>query len=365
MRLIEQKRKDSIYLYFLAKGQRKYLGKPDKINQEKAKEALNLLDTQITEYKSFRNKIEKYLHGKREIEFKDSEYKMIFFDMDGVLFEKPWQESKSRKVAISTWDLLFKKLGQYDIHEALKKNFENGLYGDAVDSYVKWKDATCKTLKLIPLDEKTFQEVINSRVLSRGAKELFQTLKKSKIKTAIITGSFYRLAQRAKDELDEVNHVRAHCRLIFDDNGLLERWELNSTDYKHKREIMEELALKEGIIDKNGNPNLNQCVYVGDDVNDLEAFEAAGLAIAFNSHKNVVKKAADIIIIGGDLTEILSPIFDYKMDKEKISFYVSKDVKDEWLNFAKTKDYATLPDFIMKSIEFYVNDERGSLKNKK
>ena len=31
MRLIEQKRKNSIYLYFLAKGQRNYLGKPEKI----------------------------------------------------------------------------------------------------------------------------------------------------------------------------------------------------------------------------------------------------------------------------------------------------------------------------------------------
>ncbi|MHA2392759.1 MAG: HAD family hydrolase [Promethearchaeota archaeon] len=362
MRLIEQKRKNSIYLYFLAKGQRKYLGKPDKINQEKAKEALNLLDTQITEYKSFRDKIEKYLHGKREIEFKDPEYKMIFFDMDGVLFEKPWQESKSRKVAISTWDLLFKKLGQYNIHEALKKNFENGLYGDDVDSYIKWKEAACKTLKIIPLDEKTFQEVIDSRILSRGAKELFQILKKSKIKTAIITGSFYRLAQRAKNELDEVNHVRAQCRLFFGDNSLLKGWELNKTDYKHKIEIMEELALKEGIIDKNGRPNLNQCVYVGDDVNDLEAFEAAGLAIAFNSQKNIVKKAADIIIVGGDLTEILSPLFNFEMDKEKISFYVSKDVKDEWLNFAKTKDHSTLPDFIMKSVEFYIKEERASLK---
>ncbi|MHA2007487.1 MAG: HAD family hydrolase [Promethearchaeota archaeon] len=362
MRLLEQKRKDSTYLYFLAQGQRRYLGKPDKINQEKAKEALNLLDTQITEYKSFRDKIERYLHGKREIEFKDSEYKMVFFDMDGVLFEKPWQESKSRKVAISTWDLLFKSLGQSNMHEALKNNFENGLYGDDIDSYVKWKEATCKTLKIIPLDEKTFQEVIDSRNLSRGAKELFQILKKSKIKTAIITGSFYRLAQKAKEELDEVNHIRAQCRLFFDDNSLLKRWELNKTDYKHKKEIMEEIALKEGIIDKKGRPDLNQCVYVGDDVNDLEAFKAAGLAIAFNSQKSIVKKAADIIIIGGDLTEILSPLFDFERDKEKISFFVPKEVKEEWLNFAKTKDYSTLPDFIIKSIETYIKEETAFSK---
>jgi phosphoserine phosphatase len=363
MRLIEQKRKNSIYLYFLAKGQRKYLGKPDKINQEKAKEALNLLDTQITEYKSFRNKIEKYLYGKRETEFKDSEYKMIFFDLDGVLFEKPWLESKSRKVAISTWDLLFKKLGQYNIYETLKKNFEKGLYGDDIDSYLKWKEAACQTLKIIPLDENIFQEVIDSRILSRGAKELFQKLKISKIKTAIITGSFYRLAQKAKIELGGVNHIRSQCRLLFDDKGLLKRWELDKTDYKHKVEIMEELALKEGIIDENGNPNLNQCVYVGDDVNDLEAFRAAGLAIAFNSQKSIVKKAADIIIIGGDLTEILSPLFDFEKEKEKISFYVPKDVKDEWLKFAKTNDFSTLPDFIMKSIEFYIKKERAPLKN--
>ncbi|MHA2474126.1 MAG: hypothetical protein ACXAES_12935, partial [Promethearchaeota archaeon] len=50
--------------------------------------------------------------------------------------------------------------------------------------------------------------------------------------------------------------------------------------------------------------------------------------------------------------------------KEKISFFVSKDVKDEWLNFARSKDYSTLTDFIMKSIELYINEEKTSLKTK-
>ena len=80
MRLIEQKRKDSTYVYFLAEGRRLYLGKPDQIKKERAEESLRILDSRITEYNSYREKIERYLYGKPKLEYGKSEYKMIFFD---------------------------------------------------------------------------------------------------------------------------------------------------------------------------------------------------------------------------------------------------------------------------------------------
>lgn len=304
MRLIEQKRKDSVYLYFLAGGKRIYLGKPDKLKEDKVKDALKLLDAQISEYNTYRNTLEKYLYGKGKVKFKKSKYKMIFFDLDGVIFEKPWQESRNEKVAISTWDILFKKLGEYETHEKLKKNFEDGLYGEDADSYMKWTEDACNFLKILKLSEKTFQQVIEERELSRGAKELFQLLKKMKIKTSLISGSFFQLAEKAKKELEGINYIYAHCKLNFDGNGRLESWKIEKTDYQDKKIVMEKIASKEGI-------SLDDCVFVGDDVNDLEAFNAAGLAIAFNSQKSIVKSAAHVIIVGGDLTEILPPIFDF------------------------------------------------------
>ena len=39
----------------------------------------------------------------------------------------------------------------------------------------------------------------------------------------------------------------------------------------------------------------------------------------------------------------------FEIDKERISLYVSKDIKDEWLNFANNNDYSTLSKLIREA----------------
>ena len=41
---------------------------------------------------------------------------------------------------------------------------------------------------------------------------------------------------------------------------------------------------------------------------------------------------------------------DFEIDKERISLYISKDVKDEWLNFANNNNYSTLSKLIRESL---------------
>jgi 3-deoxy-D-manno-octulosonate 8-phosphate phosphatase KdsC-like HAD superfamily phosphatase len=50
---------------------------------------------------------------------------------------------------------------------------------------------------------------------------------------------------------------------------------------------------------------LDQCVYVGDDVNDIPVFERVGLSIAFNATKQKVIEAAKVVVKGNDLRKIL------------------------------------------------------------
>jgi len=47
-------------------------------------------------------------------------------------------------------------------------------------------------------------------------------------------------------------------------------------------------------------------------------------------------------------------ISDYNQDKERISLYVSKDVKEEWQIFAKTNDFSTLSKLIREALKFYI-----------
>ncbi len=43
-----------------------------------------------------------------------------------------------------------------------------------------------------------------------------------------------------------------------------------------------------------------------------------------------------------------------EIDKERISLYISKDVKDEWLNFANNNNYSTLSKLIRESLRFFI-----------
>ncbi|MBA7615734.1 Regulator of RpoS [subsurface metagenome] len=45
---------------------------------------------------------------------------------------------------------------------------------------------------------------------------------------------------------------------------------------------------------------------------------------------------------------------DFDLDKERISLYVSKDIKDEWLNFASNNEYSTLSKLIREALKFFI-----------
>ena len=45
---------------------------------------------------------------------------------------------------------------------------------------------------------------------------------------------------------------------------------------------------------------------------------------------------------------------DLELDKERISLYISKDVKDEWINFAENNEYSTLSKLIREALKFFI-----------
>jgi len=205
------------------------------------------------------------------------------------------KDKYSDKVAVSTWDILFNELGIYYIHEHLK-----ALFGDNILDYMQWTESACNALKSHGLDEHTFNKIIYDRKITPGAIETLNILKKNNIKTCILTGSFEKLALRAKEELG-VDFYYAHCKLIFDANGKLVSWNLQRTDYEDKAKFVRSLA-------KAINVDLKECVFIGDDVNDISGMKNIGLSIAFKAEKTKVRNVASIKIDEGELTEILKYI---------------------------------------------------------
>jgi len=223
-------------------------------------------------------------------------YKIIFFDVDGVLIDVSEYQETGTKVGVSTWHAVFDSLGILDKHQILKEKFENGEFS----SYLEWTNEACKVLQKQGLNKKGFLKVINSRPLIKGAKETIRKLKKQGYKTAVITGSFSALAERLQKELG-IDDTVAHCHLEFDRNGLLKNWKLLPCDYEGKVEAFLQMTEKDGV-------KPSECVYVGDEVNDILIFKRVGLAIAFNCHKEEVKSAANVVVNGNDLRSILNKI---------------------------------------------------------
>ena len=219
---------------------------------------------------------------------------MVFFDMDGVLFDVAGYNENGKKVAISTWNAVFDALGIYHEHERLKEMFIKGEF----PSYMEWTDEACKVLQKNRLTKDRFNQIINSRPLMAGVEETLEGLKNRGYKTAVITGNFEVLALRAKKLLD-LDYAIGHCRLNFDDTGNLKDWDLIPCDFNGKITYFKKIADEVGI-------SYSECAYVGDEVNDIAIFKEVGLSIAFNCFKEEVKKTADIVIDKKDLREILN-----------------------------------------------------------
>jgi len=231
--------------------------------------------------------------------------KMIFFDMDGVLFDITGYDESGKKVAISTWNAVFDALGIYHEHERLKEMFIKGEF----PSYMEWTDEACRVLQKSGLTKERFLKIINDRPLMNSAKETLNELKKRGYKTAVITGSFKALAEKAQKLLG-LNYSIAHCELIFGEDGNLKKWKLVPCDFEGKIKYFEKLANKLNLSPL-------ECSYVGDEVNDIPIFQKVGLSMAFNCFKEEVKKAADIVIDKKDLREILKYFLPIKKLKNQ------------------------------------------------
>ena len=222
--------------------------------------------------------------------------KVVFFDMDGVLFDVADITETNKKISTSIWKAVFNALGILPEHEKLKQMYINGHF----PSYMEWTAEACRVLKSHKLKREVFLGVIHGRIPMVGAKETIRILKDRGFKTALITGTFDALAQRAKTELG-IDHVTSHCKLIFDDKGYLTNWKLTPCDFAGKIDYFHKLLNKLNFTPR-------ESVYIGDEINDIPLFKESCLSIAFNYAKPEVKAAADVVVELKDLRDTLQYI---------------------------------------------------------
>jgi len=204
--------------------------------------------------------------------------KLIFFDMEGVIFDSGFVE-KRPKVAASVWSILSTSLGE----EARKAEdtSTNMWINGKFRSQLEWAEHVIENIhRKHKLTKKKFYEVIDNVPFMHGTKETFSELHKRGYLTAIISGGFKNQADRAAKEL-KVRHIFAGTEYFFDDKtGELIGWNILPCDYEGKVEFMK-LLMREYRFES------KDCAFVGDGVNDIPLAKEVGLSIAFNARKEL------------------------------------------------------------------------------
>lgn len=205
-------------------------------------------------------------------------YKLICFDIDGVIFKD-----------VNFWMELHKAFGTFEAGKELTKKYLHTDYDTLVQKVVVelWKGK----------DAKPYYDLINSRKYLPGVKETFEYVKKKGLVTAIITSSSIDMARRVQKDYG-VDYVSGNQLVIKEGKVSGEfLWPIGAGKEK-KASILRHLC-----EDLNIKPE--QAIYIGDSDTDIEAFKTVGISIAFNSDSEELKKYATHVVDSKDLSDVI------------------------------------------------------------
>lgn len=202
--------------------------------------------------------------------------KLVCFDMDGVIFRH-----------CNFWLELHKAFGTFEEGKKLTDQYLTTDYGKLVEEVVArlWKGR-----KADP-----YYQLVKKMKYNPGVRETFVGLKKAHMKTIIISSGPYDLALRAQKELG-VDDIFTN-ELVIRNNIITGEFDW-PIGFGHKQPILVHYAHENGIM-------LDDIAVVGDEENDVEIAKIAGIAIAFNSTSDKLKKFCDVVINSNNLKEIL------------------------------------------------------------
>ena len=208
-------------------------------------------------------------------------YKLICFDLDGVIF-KPH----------NFWIELHKVFGTFEKGKKLTEKHLHNDYGKLVEEVVVklWKGR----------DAGPYYDLVDSLEYNKGVKEVFDFIRKNKMISAIVSSSSIDAAKRVKRDF-KVDYIFANKLVIKDGKVSGEFvWPIGAGK-ENKARIIRELCKELKI-------KTEECVYIGDSDVDIEAFKEVGLSIAFNSDLDELKKAAIFVVESRNLSDILKYI---------------------------------------------------------
>ncbi|MEO1958525.1 MAG: phosphoserine phosphatase SerB [Nautiliaceae bacterium] len=148
------------------------------------------------------------------------------------------------------------------------------------------------------LEEKKVDEICHNLPFMPGAKEVIDALKRRGVRVVVFSGGFKNATSYAREVL---GFDADFSNILHSKNGVLTGLVGGEMMFSNSKGEM--LKRLQTLL----NVNKEETMVVGDGANDLSMFEWADLRVAFCA-KDVLKKAANIVIDKKDLREILKEI---------------------------------------------------------
>ena len=211
---------------------------------------------------------------------------LIIFDMDGVIAN-----------TISSWKYIHDYFGCSN-----EKSVDDYLKGKIDDAEFIKRDVSLWLEYGKPVTRNKLVNILSNVALMKGAKKCITGIKKHNVKTAIVSAGLDILAEKVAEELG-IDYAFANG-IKEDEKGRLTGEGLLQVQLIHKDKNVIYLAEKLEIP-------LENCAAIGNSCFDVPMFETAGLGIAFNSEDECVKKSADVIVEGKDLSKVIPALEPY------------------------------------------------------
>ncbi|MEK7561691.1 MAG: HAD-IB family phosphatase [Patescibacteria group bacterium] len=211
--------------------------------------------------------------------------KLAFFDLDGTL--------------VDGMEYIYQHLWEYfgvekeQTLEVLKKYLQKEI------SYGDWVKNDVRLLQEAGATKAAILEAIKGLYSMEGAVETIRTLQKRGYKVFVISGGIDLVIEAVFGEEAESLFEEVFInRYLFDKEGNLTGAVPTPYDMEHKATCIKDTATKYGV-------EVDKCLFVGDNENDIEAALVAGTSIAFNSKSENLVQAATHHVESRRLPDIL------------------------------------------------------------